>query len=150
MPNGYTRLLPAILLPVCVCAATLAGCAASGGGAAGAAPPAGVKLIGPHKLPAVVLTPVGASRIGLETAPSVRDKSGEAAFPYSALLYEPDGRAAVYVLDGRLTFVRHFVEVDQIAGGEVHVRSGVAPGARVVTDGAEELLGVQNGVGEET
>jgi hypothetical protein len=30
------------------------------------------------------------------------------------------------------------------------VASGVTLGERVVTDGAEELLGVQNGVGEET
>jgi hypothetical protein len=156
MRNGYARLFPAPLLAggviaATVCAAALAGCSAGdGGGPAAAPPPAQVQVIGPHRQPAVVLTPAGASRIGLQTARSVRDKNGLTAFPYSALLYEPDGQAAVYVSNGRLTFVRHFVDVDHIDGGEVYVRAGVQPGARVVTDGSEELLGVQNGVGEQT
>jgi hypothetical protein len=38
-----------------------------------------------------------------------------------------------------------------IAGQTVYLKSGIVPaGATVVTQGAEELLGVQNGVGEET
>ena len=79
-----------------------------------------------------------------------RDAGGRATFPYSALLYEPDGTAAVYVPTGQLTFLRHFVKVAAIDGSTVVVTSGVTPGQSVVTAGAEELLGVQNGVGEET
>ena len=51
---------------------------------------------------------------------------------------------------GTLTFTRAFVTVDAIDGDVVIVKSGVTPGQRVATDGAEELLGAQNGVGEET
>jgi hypothetical protein len=100
--------------------------------------------------PSIVLTQLGAERIGLRTAPVTVGQGGEATFPYAALLYEPDGQAAVYVATGQLTFTRHFVTVDTIYGNTVTVRSGVSPGERVATDGAEELLGVQNGVGEET
>jgi multidrug efflux pump subunit AcrA (membrane-fusion protein) len=75
---------------------------------------------------------------------------GAATFPYAALLYEPNGQTAVYVSAGTLTYTRHFVKVDVINGGQVTVTSGVTPGERVVTDGAEELLGIQNAVGEET
>jgi multidrug efflux pump subunit AcrA (membrane-fusion protein) len=75
---------------------------------------------------------------------------GMATFPYSALLYESNGVAAVYVPTGQLTFFRHFVKVAAINGDTVVVSSGVKPGQTVVTSGAEELLGVQNGVGEAT
>jgi hypothetical protein len=101
-------------------------------------------------VPSVVLTPLGKQRIGLKTALVGTGPGGEASFPYSALLYEPDGTAAVYVPTGALTFLRHSVKVDAINGSTVVVTSGVTPGQSVVTTGAEELLGVQNHVGEET
>jgi len=128
-------------------------------GLAGCAPPASSAAQSPtSKLvtlpgtatPSVVLTPLGAQRIGLETAPVSAGPSGAATFPYAALLYEPNGQMAVYVSAGTLTYTRHFVKVDAVNGGQVTVASGVTLGERVVTDGAEELLGVQNGVGEET
>ena len=97
-----------------------------------------------------MLTPLGAQRIGLRIAAVTAGSGGTATFPYAALLYEPNGQAAVYVATGTLTFTRAFVAVDTITGNVVVVKSGVAPGQRVATDGAEELLGVQNGVGEET
>jgi hypothetical protein len=65
--------------------------------------------------------------------------------PYSALLYEPDGSTAVYVNTGPLIYTLSFISVDHIAGDQVYVSNGLAPGMRVVTVGAEELLGVQNG-----
>jgi multidrug efflux pump subunit AcrA (membrane-fusion protein) len=100
--------------------------------------------------PSIVLTQLGAERIGLKTAVVTTAPGGEATFPYTALLYEPNGQAAVYVATGTLTFTRAFVTVDTISGNVVVVKSGVTPGRHVATDGAEELLGVQNGVGEET
>jgi hypothetical protein len=101
-------------------------------------------------VPSVQLTQQGAIRIGLETEVVTLGQGGEATFPYSALLYESNGQAAVYVTSGPLTFTRHFVDVDTISGQVVTVKSGVTPGDRVATDGSEELLGVQNGVGVET
>jgi multidrug efflux pump subunit AcrB len=130
-------------------AAALSGCAASSS-TASQPPTSKLVQVPGSPVPNVVLTPQGAQRIGLETVPVTAGQSGEATFPYSALLYEPNGQAAVYVVSGQLTFTRHFVDVDSITGNTVFVRSGVTSGERVVTDGAEELLGVQNGVGEET
>jgi multidrug efflux pump subunit AcrA (membrane-fusion protein) len=129
--------------------AGLAGCASPASSAAQSPTSELVTLPG-TATPSVVLTALGARRIGLETAPVSAGPGGAATFPYAALLYEPSGQTAVYVSTGTLTYTRHFVKVDAINGGQVTVTSGVTPGERVVTDGAEELLGVQNGVGEET
>jgi len=129
--------------------AGLAGCASSASSAAQSPTSKLVTLPG-TATPSVVLTPLGAQRIGLETAPVSAGPGGAATFPYAALLYEPNGQLAVYVSAGTLTYTRHYVKVDAVNGGQVTVASGVTLGERVVTDGAEELLGIQNGVGEET
>ena len=129
--------------------AGLAGCASSASSAAQSPTSKLVTLPG-TATPSVVLTPLGAQRIGLETAPVSAGPGGAATFPYAALLYEPNGQMAVYVSAGTLTYTRHYVKVDAVNGGQVTVASGVTLGERVVTDGAEELLGIQNGVGEET
>ena len=129
--------------------AGLAGCASSASSAAQSPTSKLVTLPG-TATPSVMLTPLGAQRIGLKTAPVSAGPGGAATFPYAALLYEPNGQMAVYVSAGTLTYTRHFVKVDAVNGGQVTVASGVTLGERVVTDGAEELLGVQNGVGEET
>jgi multidrug efflux pump subunit AcrB len=131
-------------------AAALSGCSTASSTAPPPPPTAKLVRVPGSPVPNVVLTPLGAQRIGLATAAVTTSQYGVATFPYQALLYEPDGQAAVYVASGQLTFTRHFVDVGSIIGNTVIARSGVAPGERVVTNGAEELLGVQNGVGEET
>jgi multidrug efflux pump subunit AcrA (membrane-fusion protein) len=150
--NSKMRRVRAVVLAAAVAGAvtaTLAGCSASA--PAASQPPTSQLVTTPGNAePSVELTPLGATRIGLETAAVTVGQAGEATFPYSALLYEPNGQAAVYVSTGTLTFLRELVTVDSISGGTVVVTTGVTPGQRVVTDGAEELLGVQNGVGEET
>jgi hypothetical protein len=76
---------------------------------------------------------------------------GGVAVPYDALVYEPGGEPAVYVVTGPLTYTRYLVPVTAITGDTVDLKAGSLPAnAVVVTQGAEELLGVQNGVGEET
>jgi hypothetical protein len=127
----------------------LAGCAPT---SSQTSVPPTVKLVPTpgNSVPSIQLTPLGATRIGLETVPVTVGQGGVAEFPYTALLYEPNGQPAVYVTSGTLTYTRHFVTVTLIGGGMVTVKSGVTPGDRVVTTGSEELLGVQNGVGEET
>ena len=70
--------------------------------------------------------------------------------PYAALLYEPDGSTVVYQVTGPRTYTRQPVSVSKIAGGLVYIGRGLAPGAQVVTAGAEELLGVEDGVGVQT
>jgi hypothetical protein len=97
----------------------------------------------------VVLTPLGAQRIGIQTAPSVAAKK-LVAVPYQALLYEPSGQTVVYTRTGTYTYTRQYVTVATINGNQVLVSAGLPAGVPVVTVGAEELLGVQNGVGVQT
>jgi hypothetical protein len=135
-------------------AATAAGC--SSGSSVGSQPPTAQLEKTGHGL-SVVLTPLGAQRIALRTgrATVVKGgtgaKGGEVAVPYDALVYEPGGNPVVYVSTGPLTYTRYLVPVTAITGETVYLKSGSLPaGAAVVTQGAEELHGVQNGVGEET
>jgi len=135
-------------------AATAAGCS---GSSSGASPPQTAQLEKTSHGMSVVLTPLGAQRIALRTGHATVVKGstgapgGEVAVPYDALVYEPAGKPAVYVATGPLTYTRYLVPVTVIAGQNVFLKPGRLPaGATVVTQGAEELLGVQNGVGEET
>jgi hypothetical protein len=132
-----------------IAAAGVAGCAPGSSSGQAQPPTASLRTTPGSSVPSVVLTQVGAQRIGVQTAP-VQSAGGLPAFPYSALLYEPDGKTAVYVPTGKLTYLRHYVTVAAINGDVVVVKAGVSPGQEVVTTGAEELLGVQNGVGEQT
>jgi hypothetical protein len=112
-----------------------------------------MQRVGHSPVPSVVLTPTGARRIGVQTSrvvAAVKVSSSMTVIPYAALLYEPDGRTVVYANTAPLVYTRRFVAVDHIAGNQVYVSQGLAPGMKVVTVGAEELLGVQNGVGVET
>ena len=129
-------------------AATAAGCSNSGSGTS-QPPTAQLEKTG-HGL-SVVLTPLGAQRIALRTGQATAGPGGEVAVPYDALVYEPTGNPAVYVATGPLTYTRYLVPVTAITGETVYLKARSLPtGATVVTRGAEELLGVQNGVGEET
>ena len=130
-------------------AATAAGCSSSNSSQASPPPTAQLERTS-HGL-SVVLTPLGAQRIALRTAPAAAALGGQLAVPYGALVYEPSGDPAVYVATGPLTYTRYLVPVTVIVGQTVYLKPGSLPsGAVVVTQGAEELLGVQNGVGEET
>ncbi len=129
-------------------ATTAAGCSSSG---STASPPPTAQLERTSHGLSVVLTPLGAQRIALRTGHATAAPGGQVAVPYDALVYEPAGEPAVYVATGALTYTRYLVPVTVIAGQTVYLKPGSVPaGATVVTQGAEELLGVQNGVGEET
>jgi hypothetical protein len=129
-------------------AVTAAGCS-NGGSEISPRPTAHLERTS-HGL-SVVLTPLGAQRIALRTGQASAASGGEVAVPYDALVYEPTGNPAVYVATGPLTYTRYLVPVTVITGQTAYLKPGSLPaGATVVTQGAEELLGVQNGVGEET
>jgi hypothetical protein len=137
----------AALAAAAVSCAGLSACASAGVGKAHQKPPA--RMVQTGKTRSVLLTPLGAKRIGIQTAQSAI-KDNKIVVPFSALLYEPDGRTAVYVQTGPLTYTRYFIKVADITAGQVFVAKGLKAGQPVVTVGAEELLGVQNGVGVET
>ena len=146
-PRARTAVLTAAVATAL--AAALAGCASTTPSSS-VPPTVSMTTASGASEPTITLTPLGATRIGLETATVTAGTSGQATFPYSALLYESNGQAAVYVSTGALSFQRAFVTVGTIVGNTVTVTSGVTPGQRVATDGSEELYGVQNGVEQQS
>jgi hypothetical protein len=124
-------------------------CATASSGAAPLVPQARMEHVGNGQSLSVVLTPLGARRIGIETAKAVA-QGPLVVIPYRALLYEPDGQTAVYVKVTALVYTRRYVTVSTINGSNVMLTGGLQSGTEVVTQGGEELLGVQNGVGVET
>ena len=146
--HGTGRAALACAAAAAALAATAAGCSSSG---SVASPPPTAHLERTSHGMSVVLTPLGAQRIALRTGQATAAAGGQVAVPYDALVYEPAGEPAVYVATGTLTYTRYLVPVTVIAGQTVYLKPGTLPAnATVVTQGAEELLGVQNGVGEET
>jgi hypothetical protein len=144
-----TALAAAAVLTAAVLSTTVAGCS-SGGSTAASQPPTASLETTSHGV-SVVLTPLGAQRIALRTGHALAGPGGQLTVPYDALVYEPSGDPAVYVATRSLTFTRYLVQVTSIVGETVYLKPGsLAANSIVVTQGAEELLGVQNGVGEET
>lgn len=68
--------------------------------------------------------------------------------PHAAILFDIYGGAWVYESVGPLTYTRRRVEVRNVIGGSAVLARGLAPGAKVVTDGAAELFGTEFGVGK--
>jgi len=98
-----------------------------------------------------VLTPLGARRIGIQTAPvtllRVAPHGRRAAvIPYSAVLYDNYGHAYTYTRRMPLQYVRRPIVVNRITGNSALLSSGLPAGTRVVSVGAEELYGIELGV----
>jgi hypothetical protein len=133
--------------------AVLAGVAACGGPAPArhVPPPARIQRAADGRS-SVVLSRAGLQRLGLRTASAqpAGGPGGAVLIPYAALLYQPDGSTVVYTVAGPRTYTRLTITVSKIQGSEVDVSRGLPAGTQVVTAGAEELLGVQEGVGVQT
>lgn len=94
----------------------------------------------------IVLSALGAQRIGIQTA-SVRSATGsQVIVPYSSIVYGAGGSTYTFTNPSPLVYMEVLVKVDHFAGSSAYLRTGPPVGARVVTVGAEELLGVQTGV----
>ena len=101
----------------------------------------------------VVLTPLGAARIGVQTTLAttgtpVPRRPADIVIPYAALLYEKDGSAFVYTNPSGLTYVRAHIEIERVAGQDVVLRAGPAAGTRVVTTGVPQIHGAELEYGE--
>jgi hypothetical protein len=100
----------------------------------------------------ITLTEKAAERLGVETAPVFTqqvDGVDRLVVPYAALLYEPSGKAWVYVNVEPLVFVREAITVADINGDQVILSEGPEAGASVVTTGATELYGSESEFEEE-
>ena len=138
-----------ILALLAVIGALVAGC----GSGAQPAPKPGGQLVSVPGNPSgkIVLTPQGAQRLGLQTAP-VRSAGAAAAvvIPFASIVYDPSGHTFAFTSQGPLTFTEVPITVDHITGDAAYLRTGPRVGAHVVTVGAEELFGVQTGVLQQT
>ena len=124
----------------------------------GSAGPAKVEPIAGTQLHRLVLSQGAVAHLGVRTG-AVRGLAQPAtattavrlkeSVPFSALLYDSQGRTWVYVNTAPRTYVRHAVTVGGADGNTVLLTAGPAPGTRVVTAGAPELLGTEFGVGGE-
>jgi hypothetical protein len=145
--HRVNRSAAAAVIAAAAVLAALTGCGATS--APGEQATARMARTGPHGALSVVLTPLGAQRVGVQTAAVATAGRGQTVVPYSALLYQPDGRSVVYTVTGPLTYTLATVGVASMQGSRVYL-TGLTPGTVVVTVGGEELLGVQDGVGVET
>jgi hypothetical protein len=98
--------------------------------------------------PAIVLTADAAERLAVETATATAaPKPGQTIIPHAAVFYGLDGDAWTYTSPEALTYVREPITIDRIDGERAYLTAGPAPGTEVVTVGAPELFGVEEGVG---
>lgn len=135
---------------------TLAGLALTGCRVAEAStehePPAHVEHIEGSELSRVTLSEKAIERIDLRTGEifeqaTSRSRSPRTCVPYSAVIYDPDGRTWIYKSDGPRTYVREEVVVDWIEGDLAVLASGPAVGTVVATVGVAELYGTEFEVG---
>jgi hypothetical protein len=104
--------------------------------------PAKLEEVEGSELKQVTLTPEGAERTGLRTAP-VQLSGRQRVVPYAALIYDGDGKTYVYVTSKPLSFQRSAVVVDRIDDARARLRTGPPVGSRVVTTGASEVYGAE-------
>lgn len=67
--------------------------------------------------------------------------------PYASVVYDPQGRTWAYTNAEPLVFIRHPINIDYIDGDEAFLYDGPPRGTAVVTVGAGELSGFENGIG---
>jgi hypothetical protein len=128
-------------------AAALAGCAAvTPEESTGESPVKVEKGDAATDLGRLTLTPEAAKRLGIETT-SVSEADGQAAVPYAAVLYDPQGATWTYTSPSELVFVRSAIDVASIEGDRALLTSGPPVGTKVVTVGVAELYGAETGVG---
>ncbi len=136
--------LTALLLPL-----TLAGCAKVPGEEEEGEKAATVEKIGDTGQSKVVLIEEAAQRLGIETTAIASLAGGrDESVPYSAVIYDAEGHAWVFTSGEELSYVKQPITIDRIEGGTAVLSDGPEVGTEVVTQGAAELYGVEDGIGE--
>jgi hypothetical protein len=109
--------------------------------------PAQLVTIDGSERQAIVLTSAAAQRLAIETAAVAPAKTGQTVIPHAAVFYGLDGEAWTYASPEELTYLRTPISIDRIEGDRAYLTDGPPPGTQVVTVGAPELFGVEEGVG---
>src|SRR5205085_7892863 len=130
-----TAAMPTTVIALLGLLVFLSGCSDSKSSAASGPPPS--KVVKKGNKTTVVLSPIAAKRLGVQTG-VVSKKSHRTAIPYASVLYEPDGKAITYTQTAPLQYVRAPVVVSRFKGNVAYLKSGPPTGTRVVTVGADE------------
>jgi hypothetical protein len=107
-----------------------------------------VEKIGDTGQSKVILLEEAAKRLGIETGQVSELDAHHETVPYSSVIYDAEGHAWVFTAPENLSFVKAPIAIDRIEGDKVILTDGPPPGTPVVTQGAEELFGVEDGIGE--
>ena len=150
MNKGFEHRNRWVIVALIVALLPLAACGGSSDEAgAGGSEPARVEPVEGTDVSRVILTARAAERLGIRTA-TVRNGEGRQAqltvMPYSALVYDTNGRAWAYTSPEQLTFVRSRLTIERIEEQNVFLLEGPPPGTSVVTVGAAELYGTELGI----
>ena len=105
------------------------------------ASPSTLKDIEGSDLKQVILTEKAAERLGVETVPI-----DGPVVPYSAVIYDTEGRTWVYTNPGPLTFVRAPILIDRIEGDQAFLSEPLEIDSPIVTIGVAEIYGAETGV----
>lgn len=142
------KVTPALALTVgCLLALAVSACGSSGEPAAGQEPADVVPIKGTD-LSRVILTPEAAKRVGIQTAAIAPAAKGETSIPYSAVLYDADGKTFAYKTLKPRVYVRAPITVAAIKGNSALLSASPPVGTTIVTVGAPELYGTEFGVEE--
>jgi hypothetical protein len=129
----------------------LTGCGQAEKAGAKTEKPAVVEKIEGTELNRVTLTEKAAERIDLQVA-AVREEQVNGAqrsvVPYSAIIYDLEGKTWLYINPEPLTYVREPITVDYIEDDLAFLAEGPASGTEVVTVGVPELYGADTGIGK--
>ena len=133
--------LAALVLP-------LAGCAKVPGEEEEGEKAAKVEKTGDTGQSKVILLEEAAERLGIETATVASLPAGGESVPYSAVIYDAEGHAWVFTTGEALSYVKQPITIERIVGDSAILAEGPPVGTEVVSQGAEELFGVEDGIGE--
>jgi len=136
----------------------LAGCTAQGGATAPGDSPARVTAVAGTTALRVTLTERANERLDIRTAvlgestvtpPEGGPSAVRKTAPYSALIYDVDGKTWVFAMTEPRSYLRQEVVVDFVDGETAALTSGPAAGTEIVTVGAAALYGTELGVGDD-
>jgi len=112
--------------------------------------PAKVEKIEGTDFNRVILSEKAAQRLDIQTAAVREEQVGgqRKMIPYSAVIYDLQGKTWAYTSPEPLTFLRQPVTVLDIEGDTAILADGPPAGTQVATVGVAELYGADTGIGK--